>query len=89
MKDNLVEEIPGYQKWIDAAKDSAFFGKKLQDMSKEELLGVIGWMREDGDRQMTQTKKDHELFMNIEKSKPKTPTLDFVDFCRTFPKRRR
>jgi len=70
MNDDLTE-MEGYDKWIESAKDSSFFGKFLSDMSKDELLGLIGWMREDHKRDMENKKREHEFLMDIQKARPK------------------
>jgi hypothetical protein len=76
---DLIEEIPQYKQWIEKAKGSSFFGKKLDDMSREELFGFIGWMEADANRRISTLKQEHKMFMDIEKNKPKTPVHDFVN----------
>lgn len=70
-EDNLVEEIDGYREWIKHAEGSTFYGKQMSDMSKEELLGVIGWMSQDSKKEIEQLKKEHKFLDDIRDSSPK------------------
>ena len=79
MNDDLTKEIEGYQKWIDKTKWSSFFGKILSDMSKEELLGVIGWMNEDHKKDMANKEREHKFQLDIEK-RPRLSSFPVIPF---------
>jgi len=70
MRDDLTE-MEGYDKWIEHAEGSMFFGKSLSEMSKKELLGIVGWMCEDHKRDLANKEKDHKFLMDIQKSCPR------------------
>ena len=65
--DNLIEEVAEYEKWIEFAKGSSFFGKFLRDMSKEELLGVIGYLHQDSETRIEQIKHDYQVLGMMER----------------------
>ena len=71
MEENFFKEIDGFDKFVKKASPSMFCGKYLSDMTKEELLGVIGWMQTDQENTAKQIKKDHQFLESILDSKYK------------------
>jgi len=79
-EENLIEMIDGFEDYVKVAKGSTFYGKQMSDMSKEELLGVIGWMAKDSKEEIEQLKREHKFLDDIKDSKPKPifPVVPFI-----------
>lgn len=52
---DLMTKIPEMAQWKTNAETSTFYGKLIQDMGRDELLGLIGFLYADGEA----TKKLH------------------------------
>jgi len=61
-----------FQRHIESAKGHAFFGTKLELMSKEDLLGVIGFLKEDFDQRLERQRHESAFksFCSPKKVKP-------------------
>ena len=55
-KNNLIEQMPRLKEAFEKHKDSTFLGKRLSGMTKDELIGVIGWLQE------SEKKRDDGLY---------------------------
>jgi len=66
-----LRSIPGYEGWVNEAKDSMFFGVLLKDLDKEDLLAVIGFLHKDGERQKESYKQQIKFMEDMEEAKKK------------------
>ncbi|MFW5795435.1 MAG: hypothetical protein ACOCV1_08140, partial [Bacillota bacterium] len=60
---NLMNEIPEMKEWKSQAENCKFLGIKISDLSREELLGVIGWF----DNECKKIRKNYEQERNFDK----------------------
>lgn len=42
----FCDTIPGWHRWVDAAKEATFFGVPVKELQREGLLAVIGQMQD-------------------------------------------
>ena len=64
---SLVDEIPNYREWIEHAEGSSFFGKMLSEMSREEVLGVVGFLAKESERREKQIKQERTFLLDLER----------------------
>jgi hypothetical protein len=59
------KQIDEAKEWKREAEGSAFFGQKLSEMDKDELLAVVGYLSKDADRTRKQNASDLDMLTTI------------------------
>lgn len=62
---NLMKEIPEMKKWKSEAEASTFFGFQLDELSRDELLGVIGWWCQESKRMIKSHEQELSFYRDI------------------------
>tara|TARA_R110000824_G_scaffold218435_1_gene405021 strand:+ start:1760 stop:2005 length:246 start_codon:yes stop_codon:yes gene_type:complete len=64
------------EKYKKFAEESMFLGKKMIDMTKDELLEIIGWMHFVKEKTLKEKEQEHKFFMDVEKANNATPRIN-------------
>lgn len=62
---DLMQSVPKMKKWKEEAEESTFFGFKIGDLSRDELLGVIGWFNEDCQKMRESHEEESRFYRDL------------------------
>jgi len=67
--------LPQYEEWKENGQGSFFLGVPVKDMSREDLMAVIGWLNKEQVRVNKQHQEEREFMRSLDKFSSSRPSF--------------